>query len=241
MTFRSRPAGIVTGEVGEGSLDLLNDCRRAASVADGPFKFTLTSPYMLARTLLNQGSDEFEALCMAIASVLAAQVRGLPCACVQVDEANVTGNPAGGVVAARAINVVLDACDQRTAVHLCFGNYGGQTIQVGAWQQLVEFLGALRADHVVLELAHRPESDLEALADVDPRLGLGLGVVDVKVNHIETPDEVATAIEGAASRVGVERIRFVHPDCGFWMLSRSVTDRKLEALVAGRDRFLGLD
>jgi 5-methyltetrahydropteroyltriglutamate--homocysteine methyltransferase len=28
----------------------------------------------------------------------------------------------------------------------------------------------------------------------------------------------------------------VHPDCGFWMLKRSVADGKLGALVAGRDR-----
>jgi 5-methyltetrahydropteroyltriglutamate--homocysteine methyltransferase len=40
-----------------------------------------------------------------------------------------------------------------------------------------------------------------------------------------------------------------HPDtngmieyfiCGFWMLKRSVADRKIEALVKGRDRYLGI-
>jgi hypothetical protein len=33
---------------------------------------------------------------------------------------------------------------------------------------------------------------------------------------------------------------WVHPDCGFWMLKRSVSDRKIAALVKGRDKFLGL-
>ena len=43
----------------------------------------------------------------------------------------------------------------------------------------------------------------------------------------------------AVKVLGAERIRWIHPDCGFWMLSRSVADRKMAALVAGRDKFLG--
>jgi 5-methyltetrahydropteroyltriglutamate--homocysteine methyltransferase len=38
---------------------------------------------------------------------------------------------------------------------------------------------------------------------------------------------------------GVERIAYVHPDCGFWMLARSIADAKIHALVAGRDLFEG--
>jgi 5-methyltetrahydropteroyltriglutamate--homocysteine methyltransferase len=104
---------------------------------------------------------------------------------------------------------------------------------------LVAFLNSLRADHLVLELAHRPAADLEALRDLDPRLGIGLGVIDIKVNRIETPDDIARAIEQADRTLGPGRVRYVHPDCGFWMLKRSVADRKMHALVAGRDLYLG--
>lgn len=242
MGFRRRPAAVVEAALGEGALDLLSDAERAAGVAGAmPFKFTVTSPYMLARTLLDRHyNGDFEALLMAVADVLAAQVKGLPCACVQVDEANVPGKPADGSLAARAINRVLDAVDAGTerAVHLCFGNYGGQAIQKGSWDQLIAFLNDLHCDHLVLELAHRPESDLDALQNVDPRIGIGIGVIDVKVNHIETPSEVAGRIERAETRLGADRVRWVHPDCGFWMLKRSVADRKIAALVAGRDLYL---
>src|SRR5262249_20667701 len=51
MRFRNKPAAVVIGPITEGVLNLPEDCARAASVAGGPFKFTLTSPYMLARTL----------------------------------------------------------------------------------------------------------------------------------------------------------------------------------------------
>lgn len=240
MGWRAKPAGIVEDSLGEGRLNLLDDCLRAASVAGGPFKFTVTSPYMLARTLLDNHYGDFEALTMAIADVLADQVRGLPCACVQVDEANIPGNPEDGPLAARAINRVLDAVDGETAVHFCFGNYGGQTIQKGNWQTLLDFLNNLHAGHLVLELAHRPDSDIDALAEIDGRIALGIGVVDIKVNHIESPDEIASAIEKVENKTGEGRVKFVHPDCGFWMLKRSVADRKLDALVAGRNRYLGI-
>lgn len=238
MRFRRKPAAVVTSAITEGSLNLPEDCSRAASVAGGPFKFTLTSPYMLARTLLDQHYRDFSALTLAIADALAAQVGALDCACVQVDEANVPGNPQDAPLAAEAINRVLDAVRVEKAVHFCFGNYGGQTIQAGGWAPLVRFLNSLRADHLVLELAHRPAGDLDALRDLDQRIGIGIGVVDIKVNHVETAEEIADTIARAEQKLGAGRIRYVHPDCGFWMLKRSVADRKIAALARGRDLYL---
>ena len=145
-------------------------------------------------------------------------------------------------MAATAINTILDAVDEgtQTAIHFCFGNYGGQTIQSGGWRKLTDFLNRLRCDHLVLELAHRPDEDLQALKDVDDRIAIGLGVVDIKVNQIETADEIARRIEKAEKVLGENRVRWIHPDCGFWMLKRSVADRKIAALAAGRDKYLGI-
>jgi 5-methyltetrahydropteroyltriglutamate--homocysteine methyltransferase len=196
---------------------------------------------MLARTLLDHHYRDFDRLTMALGEVLAAQVRGLPTQCIQVDEANIPGNPADAPLAAAAMNRVLDAIATGTerAVHFCFGNYGGQTIQAGKWAALIKFLNSLHCDHLVLELAHRPKSDLIALKQIERKIALGVGVVDIKVNHIETPDEIAASIEAVEKKVGADRVRWVHPDCGFWMLKRSVADRKIEALVKGRDKYLG--
>jgi 5-methyltetrahydropteroyltriglutamate--homocysteine methyltransferase len=237
--WRRKPAGIVTGPIGEGGLNLYADCAMAASATARPFKFTVTSPYMLARTLLDEHYRDFAKLTLALADLLAAQVRELPCACVQVDEANVTGNPEDADLAAEAINRVLDAISVERAVHFCFGNYGGQTIQGGEWKKLTTFLSKLHTHHLVLEVAHRPPADLDALREVDPRIALGIGVIDVKVNHIETADEVARRLEAAERVLGEGRVGWAHPDCGFWMLKRSVADRKMAALVAGRDQYLG--
>ena len=240
MSFRAKPAGVVENALGEGSLNLVSDCERAVGVAGRELKFTVTSPYMLARTLLDKHYGDFDALLTALAEVLSAQVQELDCACLQIDEANIPGNPQDGPRAAEAINIVLDAFEGEKAVHFCFGNYGGQVIQKGSWRALIDFLNMLRCDHLVLELKHRPDADLEALKEVSSEITLGIGVIDVKVNPIETPDDVASSIEKAEKTLGAGRVGWVHPDCGFWMLQRSVVDRKIEALVKGRDKYLGI-
>ena len=239
MSFRARGAGVITEALSEGSLNILADCRLTASVAGGPFKFTVTSPYMLARTLLDRHYGNIDTVTIAIAEVLAAQVAGLPCDCLQVDEANLPGSPEHWTLAADAINTVLRAyTGPRRAVHLCFGNYGGQTIQKGTWKDLIQFLNALEADHVLLECAHRDNHDLVPLRQVRPELGLGIGVVDIKVNQVETAEEIARRIENSERIIGGGRVRWVNPDCGFWMLKRSIADRKMAALVAGRNLYM---
>ena len=241
MAFRAKPAGVVENAIGEGSLNLESDCERAVDVAGSNLKFTVTSPYMLARTLLDKHYGDFDKLLTALAETLSSQVQDLKCRCLQIDEANIPGNPQDGPRAAEAINIVLDAFEGEKAVHFCFGNYGGQVIQQGSWKALINFLNMLRCDHLVLELKHRPDDDLTALKGVSSDIQLGIGVIDVKVNPIETPDEVAANIEKAEQVVGKGRIGWIHPDCGFWMLQRSVVDRKIEALVKGRNMYLGID
>jgi 5-methyltetrahydropteroyltriglutamate--homocysteine methyltransferase len=238
MAYRSKPAAIVTGPLGHGRLNLARDYALYRDLTPRPKKFTVTSPYMLAKVLEDAHYGSLNALVMALADLLKAQLADIDADVVQIDEANVTGHPDDGPIAAAGINRVLEGVSAgRKAVHLCFGNYGGQTIQTGTYRKLVAFLNALEADHVVLELARRPESELEVLRDVKPQLGLGIGVIDVKDNEVETPSQVAKRIERAAHDLGPERIAFVHPDCGLWMLPRSVADAKMRALVAGRDLF----
>lgn len=236
--FRAQPPGIVEGPIQAGLLNLPRDYGLYRDLTARPKKFTVTSPYMLAKTLANRYYETLESLVMALADVLRTQVESIDADVVQIDEAHVTGHAEDGPIAAAGINRVLEGVQREKAVHLCYGNYGGQVIQQGTYQALIEFLNALQADHVVLELARRPEEEWQRLREVKASIGLGVGVIDIKDNVVETPDEVARRIERAAEVVGIERIRYVHPDCGFWMLPRSVADAKMRALVEGRDRFL---
>jgi len=239
MSFRAKPAGVVEGEITEGCLNLREDYERARALTQADMKFTVTGPHMLCKTLVDLHYASRPELCMAIAQVLADQVSEIDAEVVQIDEANLTGHPEEAEWALDCINVVLDAVQTAPAVHLCFGNYGGQSIQKGGWEQLIGFLSGLHCDHVLLEVAHRGNWELEALGRIDPKVRIGLGVVDIKSNIVETPEEIARKLEEATAKLGPDRIAYINPDCGFWMLKRSVADRKIRALVEGRDLFEG--
>jgi len=239
MTFRRRRPGVVDGPIGHGTLDLPDACRRARQLAGRPFKFTVTGPHMLAKTLINEHYPDTPALAQAIAEVLAEQIGHVDADVVQLDEANLPGHAEEWEWAAAAINTVLRAVPTTPAVHLCFGNYGGQTIQRGSWDRLMRYLNSLEADHIVMETAHRPAEELAAFKELRPEIGFGLGVVDIKSTVVESADAIARAIEHADQVLGGGRVRYVHPDCGFWMLDRSIADRKIRALVEGRDLYEG--
>jgi 5-methyltetrahydropteroyltriglutamate--homocysteine methyltransferase len=239
MGFRARPPAVVEGPIGPGTLDLPQACARAKSLATRPFKFTLTGPHMLAKTLVDHHYGKLPELALALGDALAEQVRHIDADVVQVDEANLPGSPDEWPWAAESINRVLRAVKTVAAVHLCFGNYGGQSIQQGTWGKLIDYLNALAVDHVVMETAHRPANELDVFRGLRPDIGLGLGVVDIKSTQIESADQVARGIERAAKILGPERVRYVHPDCGFWMLKRSIADGKIRALVLGRDQYEG--
>jgi len=239
LGYRSRPAGVVVGELGPGTLDLAADWEEFRPLTDRPKKHTVTSPYMLAKVLADDHYGGLEPLTMALADVLSAQLAQIDADVVQVDEANITGSPEDGPLAAAAINRLLASVRAEKAVHLCFGNYGGQTVQTGTYEKLIGFLDALDADHVVLEVARRPAQELAFLAKAHPKLGFGIGVIDIKDNEIEGAETVAKRIERAADVIGADRIRYVNPDCGFWMLQPSVADAKMRAIVDGRDLFEG--
>lgn len=239
MGFRRRPPAVVEGPLGSGTLDLPGAAARARALAQRPLKFTLTGPHMLAKTVIDRHYGDLERLCHAIADVLAEQVAHIDADVVQVDEANLPGSPGEAGWAAECINKVLRAVKGKAAVHLCFGNYGGQSIQKGSWDRLLGYLNSLQCDHIVMENAHRPESELRVFRELDKRISMGLGVVDIKSTEVETADTIARRIERAEEVIGEGRVRYIHPDCGFWMLKRSIADAKIRALVAGRDLFEG--
>jgi 5-methyltetrahydropteroyltriglutamate--homocysteine methyltransferase len=232
-------AGMVVDKVGEGTLNLLRDCEFISPLTKLPLKFTCTGPHMLSRVLTNCFYKNVADLAMDIAVILRRQLELVEADVVQLDEASIVGYPEDAAWAAESVNHVLDGVLNEKAVHICFGNYGGQPMLRGFWRDLVPFLNSLRTDHLVLEFARRGYEELDVLADLNPKIALGIGLIDIKDNEVESPDLVASRIENIVKVLGPDRLHYVHPDCGFWMLQRSVVDRKMQALVEGRNLFEG--
>ena len=239
MGFRTQPAGVVESAVTEGTLNLPRDWQFFKGLSPATTMFTFTAPYMLSRTLIDRHYGDIRQLTMDIAEVLRKQVESIDAPVIQMDEAHLTGHAEDAEWAHEPFNHALSGIRGEKSLHLCFGNYGGQSIQKGYWKDLMPFLNKLDVDHLVLEFARRGYDELDAFNELKPETKLGVGVVDIKDNEVESTEVIAKRIENAVNALGMERIKWVHPDCGFWMLPRSVADRKMAALVAGRDAYLG--
>ena len=216
-------------------LDLPGACARARQLATRPFKFTLTGPHMLARTVIDRHYGSPERVAHAIAGVLAEQVAHCHADVIQLDEANLPGSPDEWPWVAAALNRVLGAVagqGGRSPLLRQLRRAERATRHLGQTDRL---LNALQVDHVVMETAHRPAAELAVFRDLRPEIGMGLGVVDIKRTEVETADDIARALERADAAIGPGRVRYIHPDCGLWMLKRSVADAKIRALAAGRD------
>jgi 5-methyltetrahydropteroyltriglutamate--homocysteine methyltransferase len=239
LEYRDEPAGVVVEEINHGQLDLRGEFEGSRQLTKQPLKFTFTGPHMLSRVLINDYYPNLQSLAMAIAKVLSEQVRDIHADFLQIDEASIVGHPQDLEWAIEAINVVATSIPGRSGLHICLGNYGGQTVQKGNYEALLPKLLEIGVDAFVLEFARRGYDELKHFAKYDSRIEIGLGVIDIKDLQIESPEMVAKRIETGASIISVDRLHVV-PDCGLWMLPRSVALGKLESLVEGRDLFLGV-
>jgi 5-methyltetrahydropteroyltriglutamate--homocysteine methyltransferase len=88
-----------------------------------------------------------------------------------------------------------------------------------------------RVDRLVLEFARKGDADLALITRHGWDRGLGVGVVDVKSEQVESVELIAGRIRRALDVVAPERL-VVNPDCGLRHLPAAVARHKLRAMVA---------
>ncbi|MED6327053.1 MAG: methionine synthase, partial [Verrucomicrobiota bacterium] len=140
MGFRTQPAGVVESAVTEGTLNLPRDWQFFKDLSPATKMFTFTAPYMLSRTLIDRHYGDIRQLTMDIAGVLRKQVESIDAPVIQMDEAHLTGHAEDAEWAHEPFNHALSGIRGEKSLHLCFGNYGGQSIQKGYWKDLMPFL-----------------------------------------------------------------------------------------------------
>ena len=160
---------------------------------------------------------------------------------IQIDEADLTGHPQDGVWAFEPINRRLDA------VH---GERGPSPLlwqlwrpNHPAWRMAATCLPSstqLHVDHLVLEFR---AAWLRRVADSSVscvmRSSLGVGVIDIKDNEVETPEEVARRIEQAVKVLGAERIAGCIRIAAFGCCRAAWRTARWRHLVQGRNLFQG--
>ncbi|MCS6861201.1 MAG: cobalamin-independent methionine synthase II family protein [Abditibacteriales bacterium] len=103
----------------------------------------------------------------------------------------------------------------KIAVHLCRRNKGRSGwVGEGGYEPILPFLCALKVQQYVMEFSIPVAGDFAALRGLPEDREIGLGCVDVRSEHIDTPDEIAARVENALKYIAPDRIT-LNPDCGF--------------------------
>jgi 5-methyltetrahydropteroyltriglutamate--homocysteine methyltransferase len=225
-------------ESDESSLALVDDFVFTRELTDHPVKFSITGPFSLSRKVRNEFYKDEADLVMALARVLNREARALAAAGVsilQIDEPFLAGYPDHAALAVAALNVVFEGIDRSTmrAVHVCYGNRNARALWEGHYDFLFPAVLEADIDHLVLEFARKGYDDLELFQRYKTdAFSLGLGVIDVKSQEVESPDVVAARVRRALQFVSPDRL-IVNPDCGLRNLPVEISRSKLRALTAG--------
>ena len=155
------------------------------------------------------------------------------CRVIQVDEPAAGTHPDEAALVVEGFNAATEGLDAEFSMHICYSDYR---------DLLPELLEAKRCRQWAWEFANRdsPGHDgyavLSALKEYGDTREVGLGVVDVHRDPVETAEVVADRIRRASRYLGDPHRLWVNPDCGLRTRSLAVARAKLDAVVAGATR-----
>jgi len=225
----------VQGKLPLGPLGLVEDCKFLRANTEKQTKFCITGPHTLAKRIRNEHYPSEQEFAMDLARVMNPELKAIAKAgadFLQVDEPYFSGFPEDFEWGVKALNVLVDGVEATIGVHICYGNRYGKPSWEGSYGYLLPGILDAHVQQVTLEFARRGGEDLELFRELPPRLALGVGVIDVKTQAVETSHQVAERIRKALEVIPAERL-FVLPDCGLLHLPRDVAFAKLAAMVEG--------
>jgi len=226
---------VVRSKLASGPLGLAEEVRFLSRFSTRRGKIALSGPHTLVKRIQNRFYPSEETFAQDLARVMNTELRELVRAGatdIQIDEPYYSGFPEDLPWAIAAVNTMVDSIDARIYLHICYGNRYGKPSWEGSYQYLFPGILEAKVNVVSLEFARRGDDDLHLFKEYNPKFSLGLGVVDVKTQDVESPGFVADRIRRALEVVPADRI-VVNPDCGCVHLPREVAFNKLSAMVEG--------
>ncbi len=220
------------------------DARFLAEHTDRATKFALPSPFLIAIRYWHEDHSKeayptYQHLMEHLAQILALEARALVEAgidIVQIDDPALTyfcdrRLMAGeGTHDARlrrewnvdkqfpeavaAINQIAEGLSAEVHLHCCHSVYKRQSDVSGDYKPILPRLKDARIDRVNLEFAYQGTGDVSDLKYLPANIGVGMGVVDVRGEKLQTAEEMRSIGEAGARVIDPRRIA-LNPDCGF--------------------------
>lgn len=217
------------------AMGLAEDYKFTREYTDRPIKVSFTGPFSLSRRIQNKAYADSADLVRALAQVLNIEARALADAgagLLQIDEPFLAGHRDEVRVAVEAINIVTKGVDVTWGLHVCYGNRYARPSWEGHYDFLFPAVVDANVDQLILEFGRKGCEDLHMIAQLGWDRALGLGVLDVKTEQIESAELVAARIRKALRTFPAEKL-IINPDCGLRHLPADVARAKLAAMVEG--------
>ncbi|HEV8358832.1 MAG TPA: hypothetical protein VGR28_00100 [Candidatus Thermoplasmatota archaeon] len=156
---------------------------------------------------------------------------------IQLDEPAAATKPDQVDLMVEGFNEATKGLDARFSLHFCFSDYKRFYPEILELKNCAEYaMEFANRDAATLgtDAERRPgyALQLELMREHGDERTLGLGVTDVHVDAVESPELVRDRLLFAAKALGPERVR-ANPDCGLRTRSWDVAFQKLQSIAQG--------
>ena len=211
---------------------IVEDFRYAARLSKGrPVKVTLTGPYTMYTWSLDRYYGDMRRAMLDLAEALSREIKALVEAgarYIQVDEPALSTRPRKEdvVLAGEALEIMVGKLSNvKRIMHVCYGRL----------ERLFPEVLDFPIDQLDLEMKNSNYALLKLLKEYSFDKELGLGVIDVHSERVESVDEIMEGIGLGLEILPPEKI-YVKPDCGLKRLSRETALAKLRNMVEAARR-----
>jgi 5-methyltetrahydropteroyltriglutamate--homocysteine methyltransferase len=224
---------VVRTKLATGTLGLSEEAKFLGKFSDHGSKISISGPHTLVKRIQNKHYPSEEAFALDLGRVLNLELKELVRAGatrLQIDEPYYSGFPEDLPWALKSINEMVNGVNAHVTLHICYGNRYGKPSFEGSYEFLFPAIMEAKVQAISMEFARRGEDDIKLFKTVP--FQVGIGVIDVKTNEVESAAFVADRIRRALEVIPPERL-IVTPDCGLVRLPRDVAFAKLNAMVEG--------
>ena len=227
------PVPRVVGKIRRKHPVMVRDVQFMKANTDRKIKITVPGPFTMAQQAQNDFYPDERSMALDYARAVNEEIKDLFAAgadVVQVDEPYLQARPEKArEYGIEVLNKALEGVEGTTAVHICFGYAAIIHHRPDGYDFLPEFSDCC-VDQISIETA-QSNLDTSILEGLRGKTII-LGVLDLSVPEIETPEIVAERIRRALPHIDADKV-IVAPDCGLKYLPREIAYGKMKAMVDG--------
>nr|AIF16445.1 methionine synthase (B12-independent) (metE) [uncultured marine thaumarchaeote KM3_74_C10] len=208
----------------------------------GMIKIPITGPYTLADWSFNETYSDKREFVLALAKeVIRPQLIDLVKAGakrIQIDEPAATTHPLEMDMFVEGINAAVSGIASSFGVHICYSGDDYRSLfpsilEMKVSQFALEFANRDNTKKGVSDDRRKGYAALKLFREYSDKREIGLGVVDVHVDEVESPSLISDRLQYASKILGSPDRILANPDCGLRTRSREIAFAKLASMVEG--------